>query len=194
MITRIFVAAVVTAGWVGACSRPVADQAGSAEARQIRLAEPATPDSAVVSDLEAPQALKPVLVRRVTSPVPRSAPAEPVHDHVAAVAADVPHVMSSMERSAEPVVELPGLVAAPSAPVGTAPALIVGTQAVAASVPGDYRPSVPTLGGSRGPMILIRGGMGGVDDKCDLRGQHRSGIAINRSAPAFGGYPRGGIR
>jgi hypothetical protein len=46
---------------------------------------------------------------------------------------------------------------------------------------------------SRGP-IMIRGGMGGIDDKCDTRGGHRGGISINRNAPSFGGYPRGGSR
>ena len=190
---RIFVAGVLAAG-LAACSGPAPDRSAGTEARQIRLAEPAARDSAVVSEIEAPQALKPVPVRRVVRAAPAPAAAEPTHDHVAMMAAEAPRVTSSMASSAEPVLELPGLSPAPSAPAASAPALIVGTQATAVSIHGDYRPSVPTVGGNRGPMILIRGGMGGVDDKCDLRGQHRGGIAINRSAPAFGGGMRGGIR
>jgi hypothetical protein len=55
-------------------------------------------------------------------------------------------------------------------------------------------------GGSHGPAIIIRGGMGGVDDKCDIRPRGLGGIAINRIAPPLvgrggsGGFTRGGIR
>ncbi len=48
-------------------------------------------------------------------------------------------------------------------------------------------------GGSRGPMILIRGGMGTDRDDCKIHGMG-GGIAINRLAPSFGRTSGGSAR
>ena len=184
MRLRILIAAVaVSGGWLGACSKPApAGPLAAENARQIRLADPAPPDSAVVSSLEANQPLKAAPVRRITRAVQaRSAPAAP--DRAADLAPPAPHVMSSM---AEPAV-VADLTPAPEArATGFGGAIGHGLGSFHAPAPG---PQTLAGGGSRGPGILIRGGMGGIDDKCDIRGGHRGGTAVNRIAPAFG--PRG---
>lgn len=187
MKLRILIAAARhDGGWLAACSKPAADQGTD---RQIRLAEPPSADSAVVSTLEAPNALKPVLVRR-PAPAPTRPAAQP--SPVVDLAVPAPHVTSSMAASVVETSALPELAAAPEAPaLGFGGSIGHGLGAV--ELPAAAPQSLAGAGGgNRGPMILIRGGMGGIDDKCDLRGQHRPGIAINRIAPAFG--PRGGIR
>ncbi|HEV8151213.1 MAG TPA: hypothetical protein VGP61_13605 [Gemmatimonadales bacterium] len=102
-----------------------------------------------------------------------------------------PVVASSAAEVERPLdlMPIPSASPAPAAPVAPAEE---GWQA------GTYHGHQVEAGGSsagsspRGPGILIRGGMGGTDDKCDLRPRSwRGGIAINRSAPSFGGYPQG---
>lgn len=192
---RILVAAaVVSGGWLAACSKPAqpADERARAQAsenaRQIRLAEPPGSDGAVVSDLEARHPLKPVLVRRTS---PKQAIQATSIVESPSVAPAPPHVMSTTETSMAEAPRVAGLSRAPeAAATGFGGSIGHGLGAFEAPAPASQ-----SLGsGSRGPTILIRGGMGGIDDKCDLRGGHRGGISINRSAPAFGGYSRGGIR
>ena len=50
--------------------------------------------------------------------------------------------------------------------------------------------------GRRDPVIIIRGGRGGVDDDCDIHrpGARRLPLAINQVAPPRMAFPRGGIR
>ncbi len=193
MRVRILIsAAVVTGGWLAACSKP-ASQTAQGGSRQIQLAEPSSPDSAVVSDLESHHALQPVLVRHTDHA--RAEPGQQAFQtRAAVVAAQVPepHVMI---MTASPGAEAP-LAAGPSA----APeARATGFGGPIGHGLGSFQlpppePQSLSGGGNRGPMILIRGGMGGIDDKCDTRTGHRGGIAINRLSPAFGGNPRGGIR
>ena len=188
----LIAAAVVTGGWLAACSKP-ASPGGSGSDRQIQLAEPPSSEGAVVSDLESNHAVKPTLV-----PVTGHARTEPrAQAHRTAVAVEMavapaqPHIMSTTASSIAEAPPIASLSPAPeAAATGFGGAIGHGLGTFEAPAPGTQSLS----GGSRGPMILIRGGMGGIDDKCDLRGGHRGGIAINRSSPMFGSYPRGGIR
>ncbi len=190
MRVRILIAAVVvTSGGLVACSKPATPGTNATPARQIELAQPPLTDGAVVSDLEARQAIKRVLVRS-TSPTPavRAISIAESPD----IAPAPPHSMSTTATSMAEAPVVAGLARAPEAPAaGFGGSIGHGLGAFEAPAPASQ-----SLGGgsSRGPMILVRGGLGSVDDKCDLRGQHRPGLAINRSAPAFGGSPRGGIR
>jgi hypothetical protein len=184
----LIAAAVVTGGWLAACSKPAPEVSGSA--RQIRLAEPPASDSAIVSNLEANKAVKATLVRRSAPPS-----AEPV-ERAPGAAAPV-EVGAASDVAATPVPEMrmtTSLVAKAPLLEGMRPMPVIpliGSGHDERMGRGRDEPGFQS-DRSRGPMILIRGGMGGVDDKCDLRGGHRGGIAINRSAPSFGGYPRGG--
>ena len=194
MRVRILIAAaIVTGGWLAACSKPTAsrgESTASSGARQIRLAEPAVVDSAVVSDIEAGRARKVTAVAH-HGPTRKGSPA-------ALMAAAMPQMMGGMTRSEALSPRSLDLAAAPPAPTLPTPAPVVAAQSSAGTMtmsrayqpPGGFIPS----DGNYGPMVLIRGGTGGIDDKCDLRGGHRPGQAVNRSAPSFGGYPRGGIR
>lgn len=192
----LIVAAIVTSGGLGACSKPADRSAGPGAGRQIQLAEPPSSDSAVVSSIEARQPLKPSLVRR-GSAAPGSRVSQAPSMTIAPIAGGAadfvpaaPRVMSTTSSPAAEVTPAPALSPAPEAPeVGFGGSIGHGLGSF--QLPANEPQS---LSGGRGPMILIRGGMGAVDDKCDLRGGHRGGIAINRSSPGLGGLPRGGIR
>lgn len=202
MRERILIAAaIVTSGWLGACSKPTTEQetpASSESARQIQLAEPARTDGAVVSDLEAGRVTEPVLVvsKRATTTARAARRAAP-----APVQALVPethvHTMSTtMTPVPEPVLRLASAPAAPA--FGVARAADGSGQAAPEStaLPGML-PGITT----RGTGIIIRGGMGRIDDDCDehnLRGR-TGGTAVNRLTPPIGGGNvrtsfRGGIR
>jgi len=194
----LIAAAIVTTGWLGACSKPTSsggEAAATAGSRQIELAEPASQGSAVVSDLEAGRATEQVVVksergalrvRTAGAAAPATKPAViPAEEHV--------HAVSVTTSSApEPVLRL---ATAPSAPV----------FGVARAADGsEYHPMpgtswVPDVV-NRGPGIIIRGGMGRPDDDCDElnpRGRRGGGAAVNRLAPpamGSGGRTRGGIR
>jgi hypothetical protein len=175
--------------WLAACSKP-ATQAGrhaGQDGRQIRLAEPAPADRAVGSDLEAHQPAKPILVRRA-GPA-RAAPSQAVRV-AAEVAEPQPSVMNMTASSMAEPLPAAGLSPAPEAKaIGFGGSIGHGLGSF--SLPANDAQTLS--GGTQGPMIMIRGGMGGVDDKCDTRGAHRGGIAINRMTP-FGSDRRGGIR
>ena len=202
MRERILIAAaIVTSGWLGACSKPTNEQEAGASpesSRQIQLAEPARTDGAVVSDLEAGRVTEPVLVvsKRGTTTARAARRATP-----APVQALVPethvHTMSTtMTPVPEPVLRL---ASAPTAPV-------FGV-ARAADGSGQAAPENTTLPGmlpgitNRGTGIIIRGGLGRIDDDCDehnIRGR-TGGAAVNRLTPPIGGGNvrtsfRGGIR
>lgn len=199
MRERILIAAaIVTSGWLGACSKPTPNEQ-QADSRQIQLADPVRPEGAVVSDLEAGRVAAPVLVqsRRATQraqvsreATPEPAPAIVPETHV--------HTMSTtMTPVPEPVLRL---ASAPAAPVfGVARASDGSGQAAPdnSQLPGML-PGIT----SRGPGIMIRGGRGTLDDDCDehnLRGR-MGGTAVNRLAPPMMGggggrfQLRGGIR
>jgi len=188
-VAILFAASVVTVGWLAACSKPASQASETADARQIRLAEPPPADSAVVSSLEAHQPLKPVLVQR------GAVAALPVRVSARTRALELPAAPPHMMRmTTSAVAEVPAAADLSAAPEAKAIGFggQIGHGLGAFQVPAS-EPENLSGGASRGGMILIRGGMGGVDDKCDLRGGHRGGIAINRMTP-FGGSPRGGIR
>jgi hypothetical protein len=193
----IFGAALLTGGWLAACSRPSApDQA--ADSRHILLATPAPNDSAVASDLEAGRSAKPSPIPQHAQHTRATASASAVAlDPAAATTALPAHAMAVTTTTAEPLPSL-DLIPAPVAP-REAPASppVVGTGWHGMGDGSDHLFRPP--GESRGPVIIIRGGMGGDDDKCDIRPRgHRGGIAINRMTPSFGGgmsgSPPGGIR
>lgn len=200
MRARIPIAvAFITVGCLAACSKP-ASQSGqnahpSTSARDILLAEAPRTEGAVVSDLEARNAPRSAPVRGVArkSVVRAAAPAEAGHDH-AAMAAPAP--VQEMSRTVTATTDIPlrlAMARAPAAPIFGAARPLDGA--------GDTR-ALPEFGG-RGPVIILRGGRGGIDDDCDLHGPRarRPGVAINRTAPSLGGggtvrtgMLRGGIR
>ena len=178
-------------GWLAGCSPR--DRAGTAPAqRDIRLAAPAQSgvEAPTVSNLEA---------GRVVSHVPVSPP--PVRQRPVAMREHSGGASAVLEQAFEPVA--PALAPASQAAqtISAAPEVLPEAAAAAGPSAADagsgsgessgrvdpyHQPVFP-----RSPGILIRGGMGGVDDKCDLHRRGRSGgIAINRMAPSL--Y-RGGI-
>jgi hypothetical protein len=186
-------AAFITAGLLGACSKPAPDSAqtnAQAGGRDIRLAETPRTEAPVASALEAPGAARPdpapAPARRVVVREPEPEPAS--HDH-AAVTTDEPvqELSRTTTSSAEPQLRL-AMATAPAAPIFGAARPLEGPGGA-----NDPR-AIPNFGTGRGP-IMIRGGRGGVDDDCDL---HRPGFgrpaAVNRVAPPLGGGFRGGIR
>lgn len=186
-------AAFITAGLLGACSKPAPDSAqtnAQAGGRDIRLAETPRTEAPVASPLEAPGAARPdpapAPARRIV--VRESEPEPASHDH-AAVTTDEPvqELSRTTTSSAEPQLRL-AMATAPAAPIFGAARPLEGPGGA-----NDPR-AIPNFGTGRGP-IMIRGGRGGVDDDCDL---HRPGFgrpaAVNRVAPPLGGGFRGGIR
>lgn len=200
MRERILIAATILAsGWLGACSKPTPSNGqetgattGNA-ARQIELAEPARPEGAVVSDLEAGRPVGRLAVQPKRAAAGARVVREPAAAPQQAVVTEEPHVHAvSMTTSTapEPVLRL---ATAPAAPV----------FGVARAADGSELPRIPETTWvpdriNRGPAIIIRGGNGRPDDDCDLipRG-HRIGSAVNRVTPPIGGgrvSTRGGIR
>jgi len=204
MQRRTRIATVVMIGaWLGACSEPASraakdtasDRPGSA--RDVRLAEPPSQEAPIASDLEVGRPVTTIaaaMPRHVHSPLPVQAVVE--------ATGVTPRVLPATEALAEPVlnaVALPESHTIYLAPTGEmvepAPVNVAGGPSAGGEpyIGHDY-------GGSRGPSIIIRGGMGGIDDKCDLRPRGFGGIAINRTAPSLGGrngrggFTRGGIR
>ena len=200
--TRIATALMMGA-WLGACSEPASRTAGRSgsdhpgDARDARLAEPATPEAPVASDLE--------IGRR------ESVIALPHHVHPPRLAelgvkalVVVPRVVAGTQEVAEQQLEAVPLPEIQSHTIYLAPTGEMEGPSPVHVTAGPSLGGEPLIGrdygGSRGPSIIIRGGMGGVDDKCDLRPHGAGGIAINRSVPPIGGgngrgwSPRGGLR
>jgi hypothetical protein len=208
------VAALTTGAWVGACSRPTSqnDQSTStAGTRQIELVNPPSSEVRLASDLEARRAPTPVR-SRTTDPLTTQAvaagqaDATPKNDHaMMAAAAVVPEV----GRTTSSMIDAPlTLAAAPlpvPAPLSATPTMLVGDAFGAGSGPSAGNDADPWPGPvTRGPTIIIRGGMGSPVDDCKIHGQggRGPGLAINRITPSFGGgevrgnsggrFPRGG--
>lgn len=142
-----------------------------------------------MSSLEAAKALRVAVLRSG-----RTQPASPKAAH-RPIPAQTPAQLDQFVLTAPklaPAHSPPGLSLAPGPQQVPAPAAM--PMAPAEGAPGStlvdhayHQPETVT----RIPGILIRGGSGGVDDKCDLHARGRPGIAINRSVPSL--Y-RGGIR
>lgn len=199
--TRIATVVMIGA-WLGACSEPASRAANDTapnrpgSARDVRLAEPPSQEAPVASDLEVGRPVTMIVAaapRQVHSPLPVPAMVE--------ASAVVPRVLPATE-----LVELPmSAVALPeSHTIYLAPTGEMVEPSPVNAAAGPSAGGEPYIGhdygGSRGPSIIIRGGMGGVDDKCDLRPRGFGGIAINRTTPPLGGrntrggFTRGGIR
>ena len=177
--------AAVMSGWLAACSKPAPDRGHAA--RDIGLpAAPAT-EAPIVSSLEAGTAATIVPILQPAHRAPALSKA------VTHQMAEVPAVIEQSE------VALPQVLPAQSS---AGLSLTAAPEHVPMDIEAEWERNskgdegaypLPTPGPShRNPMIIIRGGPGGIEDKCDLRPRGgRGGIAINRNAPSFG---RDGIR
>ena len=172
--------AAMISGSLVACSRPASNSAKAA--RDIDLPGSPASEAPVLSAIEAGKAV----------------PLSPVHQAAHRASASTSAAMAHrMEVAAPKALPMPGsstlnLVSAPEQ-VPTAPQPVAQSEADAQSGTSDggytglggYRGHEPP--GHRDPVILIRGGMGGIDDRCDLRPRGgRGGIAINRMGPPLG--------
>lgn len=184
MRVRSILTAALLAGISVACSKPASntqtpDLSTQTDDRQIRLVDAPSPDAPVVSALEAG------LDSRLTQG--RSTPQRSGHSRMVAPAAGPdPAAAEPAAEAALPSLALtevaPAAVRAPTTTVlptarGLAPAVTRGEGAA------------PAQGTSRGPVILIRGGMGTADDDCKLHpvAGRGMGIAINNVAPPIPG-------
>lgn len=175
MRVRTFIALT---GLAAACSSP--QPVSKPAERDLHLGVSPSRDSGIVSDLEVGRAPKPqaetalhsnARVRlAVAALAAESAPAPKLAAMTTSMALVEP---SHLFQDAPEPIEI--LVAGP-APAGGSDLGGIGLQR------GDF-------GGSRNHGIIIRGGMGGIDDDCDIRHPHSSPIAIHSLAPSF----RGGI-
>ena len=211
MRARSLIAAVSVAGvWVGACSKPTRENRqsldpGTAGAhREIQLLDAPAPAVALVSDLEAGRLLQPSLFGRVdrTHTHPQSAltPARARRpDARATVAAALTPQISRTTSSTLVGSQVLATAPMPVASRSAAPSSMRGTSWRTGEWGGSgATDDQPDAGRARGPVIIIRGGQGGPDDRCDL---HRRGgggvgpsVAVNRLVPPRSIAPRGGIR
>ena len=165
----------VVAGWLAARSKPEPDtpEAG----REIRLPPSTTASQPLVSNLEAgkrdlPAAAVQPKASKARSPEPRPEPRSPSLDQAIAVA---PQVVPASHAS----MSVTGAMETMPMAREQLPATVETSEHAASSRDPYREPLVPW----REPTILIRGGMGGVDDKCDLHRRRGAGDAINRLAP-----------
>jgi hypothetical protein len=177
--------AALMSGWLAACSKPAPDSGHAA--RDIGLpAAPAT-EAPIVSRLEAGTAATSVPIL------------QPAH-RAPALSKGVSHQMAEVPaRIDQPELAVPRVLTAQSS---AGMSLTAAPEHVPMEIEAEWERNskgdegaypLPTPGPSHGnPTIIIRGGPGGIEDKCDLRPRGgRGGIAINRNAPSFG---RDGIR
>ena len=176
MRNSLLISIAVGGVWLVGCSSPTPESAAS---RDIRLAAPTSAGAPTVSSLEAGKTQLAAPARHV----PKAAPApEPVLERKVPVVAEVglPKVVSAVSPATTGLAEAPDHM--PMAAMPAAPEEDHGSGS-ARVVDDAYR---------HGGTIMIRGGLGGIDDKCDLRPRgYRGGIAINRMTPPLF---RGGIR
>lgn len=185
MTPRLIPAAGLSLCILGAaCSRPSGSAVSAGAPRDLRLIEPVA-DPGPVSDLEAgrlpkvaipearrlPHASPAVALRNAPAPAPVAVPAAPEPEAAIRIVART---------------ELPAPVPEVVLPATRGPAL-TGETGLGTALPGEAD------GGSRGPMILIRGGQGSARDDCKVHGMGGlggfggGGIAINRVTPPIGG-------
>jgi hypothetical protein len=185
-------AAAIISGSLTACSKPVTDRGRAG--RDLDLAAPPAADTAVVSAIEAGKTVPP-------SPINQTA------HRASASSASLAHRMAKGEQPVMTVPQALPMLSSPTLNLVTAPEQVPGASAPAAqpeaatqSGMSDNGNGYQGLGAHRGgepvphrdPIIILRGGMGGIDDRCDLRPRGgRGGILINRLNPPMG---PGGIR
>jgi hypothetical protein len=172
---------------LAACSKPANDSreltAGTTQAVPVQVAPPT--EAQVVSALEAGHGSGLDLIRRTETkgtgqartrrPAPRTP--SPVQVAADAMAMSAPEVTATAAS--------PTLGSAPSSmPTAGLPAGRGATEDVPLN-----------LGNDRGPMILIRGGVGGVHDDCKIHGPNGfgPGIAINNRLPTRATGMGGGV-
>jgi hypothetical protein len=197
---RTVVAAAALTIVAAGCSGPAAEPDSAAPAsRDVRLLEPAAPDAPAVSALEAGRRPNPRLtIRRPTRggvPAPDPTVTQPAPLPVAATAG--PAIEPTLAPgSAESAASEPTRASVSTEALGSGeePVVLVGRGVE--PVYGGLGPAIghSSHGGRRDPVVIIRGGRGGVDDDCDVHrpGARRLPLAINQVAP-----PRllgGGIR
>ena len=175
-------AAAMISGTLTACSKP-ASQSGQA-AREIALPAPPASEAPILSPLEAGQAIPLPPVRRSGS---RGSAVSSAMAHRMASGGQaelaVPRVLPAASSGTLSVAAAPEQIPTAHAPVALPEAdAQSGMSDNGYRGLGDYRGVVPAR---HDPVIIIRGGLGGIDDKCDLR--PRGGISINRMAPPMGG-------
>jgi hypothetical protein len=197
MSSRFQNLSIVLAGAVAvACSKPSADAAKSenqaAESVPTLQASAPTADQPLTSALEAGQRSELTLVRpaerKPLQPVvvngKGDAPGGETHAHAHNPALDLGEVTPTVTASANaPAAD--GPLAPALGPLPHGPAL--GSEGLAAG----HGTRDPVFYPDRGPTILIRGGMGGIDDDCKNhpQGFPAGGIAINSRMPQVGSTP-----
>lgn len=184
MRARVLTAALlVTAVWAVARSKPAHDAPQAQPTRQIKLVDGGSTALPVVSALEAGRPAELAPARKVTmrAPKPREASGPTIAESNPAEL--IPEVRPTTSSTVEAMHNMD------MAPLPIAPA---AGQGILASN-GDFAGRAMPAEHGRDPAIIIRGGMGGARDDCDL---HRRGggfgIAINRSSPMLGGVEVGG--
>jgi hypothetical protein len=180
----LIVAVLMAGGSFAACSRPASEP--GQPARDIRLQTPPASETQLVSTLEAGQRL-PARHPASRASAPTSEVAsrmDPAPAQSEQPLATSPQVVPTLSKASLILANAPEYL--PMAHLPSGPAEGEGTARV---IDEAYHPPAPA---PRGPGILIRGGMGGIDDKCDLHARgRRPGIAINRITPPLF---RSGIR
>jgi hypothetical protein len=201
MRARTILAAAFLAGISIACSKPASDSQDPRSAnRQINLIATPSPDAPVVSALEAGRATELIVGRATPANSGQSRMIRRIPGQNAGTAAahieEAPPSIAVTEMASTASVIAPTTSLPMPAVSGSAPAAVAVNNEVRETY-GGYTP--PSLG-ARGPMILIRGGMGAPDDDCKLhptRGRGY-GIAVNNVAAMPGRVavenrlPRGG--
>lgn len=186
--------ALLAAIGLAACSAPRKTE--PLAPRDLHVGTTAPLDAGVASDIEIGRSPKIHLpsssarrhVTIVAAALDRDGAVAP---KLAVTAMSVALVEPTKDFKAAPVpVEI---LAAASAPDAT-PTMglgIDGTSHRGGTAAGGSSPGAggSTSGGWRGGVI-IRGGVGGTDDDCDIRHPHHGPMAVNRVGPSF----RGGIR
>ena len=186
----ILVAALMT-GISVACSKPAPSNSqtpgpGSpVDDREIRLVDAPASDAPVVSALEAGREsthTQGTSTRHAQS-MPVAPAASPTSDLEPRTKAALPSL--ALTEMAAPEALVPSTTSLPVRTAGTGvPA--AGTDDQRSTSEGSAR---TPYGGTRGPVVLIRGGMGTPHDDCKLHpvASRGAGIAINNVAPPIPG-------
>lgn len=193
MRVRILIAALLVTGvWAIARSKPGRMAQPAQATRQIKLVDEGSASAPVVSALEAgrPSTLAPA--RKAITRAPGVEKAAAVAAAEVTPADLLPEVRPAISSTTEAMHNM----AMSPLPVAASP----GAGTLASSGDFGHRSMPMPMEHSRDPQIIIRGGMGGARDDCDLHRGGGFGIAINRSTPMFGApelgrnptpYPRG---
>lgn len=187
MRARTILVAALLAGISVACSKPAPPSSGGAsptDDREIRLVDAPSADTAVVSALEAGRGA--TLTQGSSTPETSPRPVTAIRALDPEPSAEVAVPSLAATEMASPATLVPATTGLPlHIPRARMPA------ATSVAGPGTSTGSAPAtlVGGTRGPVILIRGGMGTPHDDCKLHpvASRGAGIAINNVAPPIPG-------